>query len=192
MKEVFPQKPMVCFQRVKNLGEILTKARLPSGKQKRGRRHSEPGFRPCKKQRCPVCEPLHNKSTVRSIKVSNTGEQVQIKSKITCSSTNLIYCITCTRGGRVCPEHPQYIGETGQQAKERMREHRGTVIQPSHVNTTAPVGLHFRQSSHSVCDLNFTPFESINSKDPLVRKIREAYWINKFNSACRGLNIKKC
>ena len=29
MKLIFPERPIVCYQRVQNLGEILTKARLP-------------------------------------------------------------------------------------------------------------------------------------------------------------------
>ena len=38
MKKVFPEKPLVCYQRVKNLGEILTRARLPPVRVSRPRR----------------------------------------------------------------------------------------------------------------------------------------------------------
>ena len=72
------------------------------------------------------------------------GEEVKVKGRLTCTSTNVVYCITCRRGGRICPTHPQYIGETGKQVKERARGHRGTVTQQCQENTTAPVGINFR------------------------------------------------
>ena len=51
--------------------------------------------------------------------------------------------------------------------------------------------MHFRLPGHSVCDLQLIPIEKIKSKDTLVRKVREKYLINKFDSAYNGLNIKK-
>ena len=101
---------------------------------------------------------------------SNTGEVMEIKDKLTCSSSNIIYLITCRRGGRVCPTHPQYVGETGKEAKERLRGHRGTVTQPGQENTQAPVGVHFRAPGHSYADLAFIPIEQVKSKDNMVRE----------------------
>ena len=192
MKEIFPEKPMVCYQRVQNLGEILTKARLPPKRADRLRRTKASGFYPCKVAKCPLCELLPDRSPVHSIKNNVSGEVIPIQSVLTCTSKNVVYCITCTRGGRCCPSHPQYIGETGQQVRERLKEHRGTIIQPGQVNTSAPVGLHFRQVNHSYSDLKLIPFEKISSSDPMIRKIRESYYINLFDSVSKGLNKKTC
>ena len=193
MKEVFPEKPMICYQRVQNLGEILTKAKLPPKSVcARPRRVKQNGFHPCGLAKCPVCELLPDRKVITTIKCTWSGEVFPIKNVITCSSRNVVYCITCTRGGRVCPLHPQYIGETGQQVKERLREHRGTVIQPAQADTTAPVGMHFRQPSHTYSNLQIIPFEKILSEDPMVRKVRESFWINKFNTVHKGLNKKSC
>ena len=150
------------------------------------------GFHPCGLAKCPVCELLPDRKVITTIKCTWSGEVFPIKNVITCSSRNVVYCITCTRGGRVCPLHPQYIGETGQQVKERLREHRGTVIQPAQADTTAPVGMHFRQPSHTYSNLQIIPFEKILSEDPMVRKVRESFWINKFNTVHKGLNKKSC
>jgi len=80
--------------------------------------------------------------------ISATGEMMRIKDKLTCSSSNIIYMITCRRGGRVCPSHPQYIGETWKEAKERLRGHRGIITQP---------GVPFRAPGHSYADVSFIP-----------------------------------
>ena len=39
-----------------------------------------------------------------SITCQATGEVIDIKDRLTCSSTNIIYCITCRRGDRTCPK----------------------------------------------------------------------------------------
>ena len=124
--------------------------------------------------------------------ISATGEKMRIKDKLTCSSSNIIYMVTCRRRGRVCPFHPQYIGETGKEAKERLRGHRGTIKQLGQENTQAPVGVHFRAPGNSYADIFFIPIEKIRSRDSMVRKVRdwESYYIQKFNSLMSGLNKK--
>lgn len=192
MKQCFPAPPMVCYQRVKNTGEMLVRAKLPVNQERSSKRlqENQEGFRPCKKDKCPVCDQLRNNaSVIRSVTVSATGEEIQVKGRLTCSSQNVIYCITCKRGGRACPNFPQYIGETKNSLRERMRGHRGTVIQPGQENTSAPVGQHFRSTSHSICDLEIIPIEQIR-QDDMTRKVRESYFIKKFRSVTNGLNIK--
>ena len=43
---------------------------------------------------------------------------------------------------------------------------------------------------HSYADLSFIPIEKIRSRDSMVRKVRESYYIQKFNSVRSGLNKK--
>ena len=76
------------------------------------------------------------------------------------------------------------------EAKERLRGHRGTITQLGQENTQAPVGVHFRAPGHSYADLSFIPIEKIRSRDSMVRKVRESYYIQKFNSVRSGLNKK--
>lgn len=193
MRDIFPKKPMVCYQRVQNLGEILTRAKLPPVRPLRPRRQEGCGFKPCKQPKCPICDQLVEKRRLQpAVTISSSGENHVISGTTTCTSSNVVYCITCTRGGRVCPTHPQYIGETGRAVRERLKEHRGTITQLGQVNTTAPVGVHFRQPGHSYSDLVLVPIEKIRSRDPMVRKVREQFYINKFSSVENGLNKKSC
>ena len=193
MKEIFPSPPMVCYQRVQNIGELLIRAKLPCNQARRSTRQEDTGcgFKPCRENNCPVCDLLVDKSKViKSVVCSFTKKEILIQGRLSCTSTNLIYCITCKRGGRVCPDHPQYIGETGKSLRERLRGHRGSIIQASQENTSAPVGLHFRSSGHSVCDMEIIPVEK-NRSDSITRKVRESFYINKFDTVNNGLNIKK-
>ena len=56
---------------------------------------------------------------------------------------------------------------------------------------TAPVGIHFRQPGHSIHDLEIIPLEKIRQENSLLRKIRESFYIQKFNCVSKGLNKKK-
>jgi len=122
--------------------------------------------------------------------ISSSGEKMRIKDKLTCFSSNIICIITCRRGGRVFPSNPQYIGETGKEAKQRLRGQRGTITQLGQENTQAPVGVHFHAPGHSYADKSFIPIEKIRSRDRMVREVRESYFIQKFNSVRSGQNKK--
>ena len=98
MKTCFPKPPMVCYKRVQNIRELLVKAKLPAYQGRCSRRNQERpnGFKPCREPNCPVCDQLQDKtSVISSVTCSSTGEVVEIRNKLTCSSSNVIYCITC-------------------------------------------------------------------------------------------------
>ena len=83
-----------------------------------------------------------------------------------------MYFITYTRAGCVhCTEHSQHIGEMGQMLKNRLRER--TIISPVQLNTTKPVGVHFRQQGHDYTNLRMIPLEQIRSRDSMVCKINK-------------------
>ena len=97
MKKIYPSPPMVCYQRVENLKDLLVKSKLPSRQGfTKGNKRDKVGFKPCNRSRCPVCEQM-GKNSVEEF--SATGEKMRIKDKLTCSSSNIIYMITCRRGG---------------------------------------------------------------------------------------------
>ena len=164
------------YQRVENLKDLLVKSKLPSRQRFTREKRDKVGVKPCNKSRCPVCEQM-GKNIVEEMIISATGEKIRIKDKLTCSSLNIIYIITCRRGGQVCPPRSQYIGETGMEAEERLRGDRGTITQLGQENTEDPVGVHFRAPGHSYADLFFIPIEKIRSSDSIVRKVRETYYI---------------
>ena len=124
------------------------------------------------------------------MQISNSGEDLLIRGAMNCTTTNILYLATCSKGDRVCPDCPQYCGETGRSGEKRFTGHRDTITQQCHSATTLPVGEHFRLPGHSVSDLVFTPVEKIYSDNIFVRKARERQLINKLDLINNGLNKK--
>ena len=125
----------------------------------------------------------------KSVLVRSTGEELPIRGKLSCKSSNLLYMVSCEMGVSY-PDKNQYVGETGQTGEERFAEHRNTVVQWCHQGTSAPVGEHFQSAGHTVSDMRFTPIEKIYSTNSFVRKIRERRLINQLDLIREGLNKK--
>ena len=83
-----------------------------------------------------------------------------------------------------------YLGETSNTAEARFVGHLNTILQDCHSATNTPVGQHFRSVGHSHTDIQVTPFEKIYSRNPFVRKAREAFLIDKHELLTKGLNKK--
>ena len=190
--KVFPKPPMVCYTRSRNIREKLVRARLPPVRSNLLSRNREDGFKRCNRSYCKLCsfcsEATERGKTIKTVKISSTGEYLPIKRKLTCTTKNILYIITCSKGDRTCPHNPQYGGETGQQAYQRSAEHHGTVTQQCHINTKTPVGQHFRGPGHCAGQMVFTPVEKITSSNVFVRKIRERHLINSHDLISNGLN----
>ena len=75
-------------------------------------------------------------------KISGPKRSVKITDRFTCTSANVIYCITCT----LCKE--LYIGETGRRLGHRFREHLRDV-EKDDKDTSKPVARHFNLPNHS-------------------------------------------
>ena len=82
----------------------------------------------------------------------------------------------------------QYIGESERTLKERFSEHKGYVVNNMRNKAT---GEHYNQKGHKVSDMKITIIEKIYSSDPAVRKEREKYFINKFNTKHKYICVYK-
>ena len=147
------------------------------------------------KPACRLCPytGLQPGEVLRTVKISSTGEELRVKGKINCQTSNLIYIGTCAKEDRTrgtCTTRPQYVGETGCTAEERFVGHRNSIVQAYHQGTSLPVGQHFQQAGHSVSDFVFTPVERIYSDNVFVRKARERHLINTLDLIDNGLNKK--
>ena len=97
---------------------------------------------------------------------------------LTCNTMSIVYLFTCKKCGI------QYVGETGQQLKRRMSNHRNRVksLQPQ------PLYKHFNSDGHSLDDLTIQPIEevvlepgdemSLHSK----RLSREDFWMRELKT----------
>ena len=96
----------------------------------------------------------------------------------------MIYKITCKK-------HPKfvYIGETQRKFYKRAGDHRGYV---NRKETNQPTGEHFTQPGHKTSDMTCTIIEQVlPANDPFLRKRREKWWINKYQSIEYGANTQE-
>ena len=85
-------------------------------------------------------------------KISGPNRSIKITDHFTCTSANVIYCITCTYCNKL------YIGETGRRLGDRFREHLRDV-ERNDKDASKPVARHFNLPNHSkqlmaVCGLS--------------------------------------
>ena len=101
---IFSQPPLISFKRDKNVGNFLVRSTFKTVEK--------PGTFKCARSRCKTCPFVQNAD-----KISGPKRSVKITDRFTCTSANVIYCITCT----LCKK--LYIGETGRRLGDRFREH---------------------------------------------------------------------
>ena len=184
-KRLFPEPPMVSFSRCKNLRDFLVRAKVPAPTRSTGR--SRPGFHRCLRGGtfCTMCATSPN--NVSSHTSAATGETWPITAPVTCTSSNVLYRIRCTK----CRTFVDYIGTTKRRACDRVAEHRGSTNNPSQSETKKVVGRHFRLPGHSWSDCETLVFEQCRSDDEFVRLRREQFWIRQYDCVQpRGMNLR--
>ena len=167
-KAAFPSPPLISYRRCSNLRDILVRATHHRPPPK------TPGAFRCNRKRCKTC-PFITEGTT-SYTFFSINEQRQIRHYITCSSSNLIYMIQCSK----C--NMQYIGETKRHLGDRFGEHRRATekaIQRLHINQPTAVSDHFSLIGHSINNIELIPQELIKSNRDGIRKAREALLISK-------------
>ena len=116
-------------------------------------------------------------------KCNHTGKSYDIKSPINCKTQGVIYRITCNKCSNFV-----YIGETGRPLKQRFSEHYRDA---ANKDETKPCGKHFSLPGHSELNMLAIGIERVLPKDDaLLRKNREHYWINLYQSVNYGANTR--
>ncbi|CAH3104129.1 unnamed protein product, partial [Pocillopora meandrina] len=136
---IFSQPPLISFKRDKNIGNFLVRSSFQTSDQS--------GTFKCVRSRCKTCSFIHNVE-----KISGPKRSIKITDHFTCTSANVIYCITCTYCNKL------YIGETGRRLGDRFREHLSNV-ERNDKDASKPVARHFNLPNHSkqhmaVCGLS--------------------------------------
>ena len=136
---IFSQPPLISFKRDKNIGNFLVRSAFQTSNQ--------PGTFKCPRARCKTCPFICNVE-----KLSGPKRSFKITYHFTCTSTNVIYSITCTLCKRL------YIGETGRRPGDRFREHLRD-IEKDDKNASKPATRHLNLPNHSkqqmvVCGLS--------------------------------------
>lgn len=176
LKRVFPRPPMIAYRRAKSLKDILIRAKV-STKRKSSRLKN--GYTPCK--RACMCCWISQKATTH--KCYRTKKVWNINAPINCTTPDVVYKLLC----RKCPPW-LYIGETGRRFCDRVQDHRGYITRKE---LDHPIGHHFNLPGHSVADLVPIAFERVLPRgQDLLRKSRESFWINQYDSAFYGANTR--
>ena len=74
--QVFPEPPLVCYRRARNIRDMICQARVPPVRQRR----QDCGFKRCMKPRCRLCPytGLKPGEVVKNVKISHSGEEVPV------------------------------------------------------------------------------------------------------------------
>ena len=143
------------------------------------------GFAFCKHNICRFCPKINKTGKIFS---KTTGLELNCMKKVSCRSSNLIYCITCKRCGL------QYVGQTLLRVKDRLGQHFTSI---DNYDTTKSIGRHFSQTNHNgLFDIEISVLEFIK-KPPkseaakIIRDRVERRWIQVLRTkAPQGLNIE--
>ena len=135
----FSQPPLILFKRDKNIGNVLVRSAFQTSDQ--------PGTFKYARARCKTCPFICNVE-----KLSGPKRSIKITGHFSCTSANIINCISCT----LCKK--LYIGEKGRRLDDRVREHLRNV-EKDDKNTSKPVARRLNLPNHSkqhmaVCGLS--------------------------------------
>ena len=187
---IFPNVPKPAFRRGKNIKELLCRAKLPPVRRIATRaagQEARSGLTRCNKglgrngcSACPYITERHNQ-VIRSVRIHNTGQEVQVEGRITCKSKGgYLYLLWSKK-----VPAKQYLGSSAREPRERLGEHRRD-IEGGKVEKA--VAKHFADSYSRVEDLVFVPFMRVRSSDPWVLRHLETKFINDFNLVDSGIN----
>ncbi|MCP4585891.1 GIY-YIG nuclease family protein, partial [Pseudoalteromonas sp.] len=128
---------------------------------------------------CLCCQHINGNEFIHSVAMNRRYVPiVPIDSDLACRTFSVIYIVTCRKCGM------QYIGQTSRALKDRVLEHRRSIIKGS---LDTYLTKHFRTAGHTVDDFSVQIAEVVTDKKDLC--IRELFWIKLLNTAypC-GLN----
>ena len=131
----------------------------------------------CRHPRCITCKHLNCNKYFTSTK---TGTTYTIRHNFNCTSSNLIYLITCKH----CKK--QYVGLTTKQLNVRINHHRSSIINHK------PIYLsnHFNFEDHALTDITVQPIDKPTTNDFTELQTLEKYWIHTLKTIQPlGLNV---
>ena len=167
------------FRRPKNLKDMLVRARL-----RRTTPVPENNNRCLRPNTCRYCPKLN---TDGRILCSASGRTYMSRYNVSCSSSNLIYCITCKRCGI------QYVGQTKRELKEWFSEH---FLKITKNDPDSEIASHFNSQHHKGLDdiaiyiVDFIHAGPHTTKAKHLRDLIEFNWIQRLHTnAPTGLNV---
>ena len=185
LRKVFSKAPMAALRQTPNLRNLICKAKLFDIKDIQ--HTSQFGWKNCHKSEnkkpCRICPFTFEEASEIQSKGNNTKHK--IKGNLSCKTTNGVYYWHCTN--EKCKDAPynEYIGRTKRSVQERHYNHIGYI---RYNNLGEVSGKHFNQPNHHQHNMKGLLLEKVHSKNPITLKVREKFYINKFDTFDKGLN----
>ena len=139
----------------------------------------------CGSSCCKTCKHISQGSTFISNVTKRSYSVVSPNPSMNCTSDNVVYLITCRKCGI------QYVGETSQQLRGRLNNHRNSLKKLTNLYL-------YRSDGHSVDDISITSSDRVSATSNRLE--REDYWCRELctyypyglNDNVRGVgNISK-
>jgi hypothetical protein len=186
--------PQLIFRRGITLGNILVRAKLKSSNVNLDNStvdvlldllrendtvitsSPQPTVSKCNSKRCLCCDFIVTGSSFHDRKRS---VDLNITNSFNCNSTNVIYLISCKK----CAV--QYIGQTGRTLRDRLNNHRSTII----TRKKTAIAIHFNEPFHCLNDLTIMPIHSLEGMAINARlELENSYMIKLNTKYPNGLN----
>ena len=175
LKSIMNKTKVIHSQRQpRNLKRMLTNSYFSKQKD------TDPEVKICKTKRCGTCPYLKQG---KEFTFSATNETFRIKHSMNCTSTNLIYVITCAGCGH------NYIGETGDVLRNRVTVHKQQIRDP-HTRMLG-VSKHIDECAAGLTpQFTIFPFYKILSPSEVMRKNKERFFISKYKPVLNDLKLR--
>ena len=159
----FPEKPIVCYKRNRNLRDEIGQTRISRNRVVRKREQNRGRCSPCMgRSDCMCCTHLINTSYF----TSRSGNRYEIRHRTNCKSKNATYlglCLKCNK--------EQYVGKVETQGtNRRVNKHRNDVNKPDSI----AIDCHFNQPGHDFNrDFRIIVIEEVTKKNMTKDQMRE-------------------
>ena len=136
---------------------------------------AERNFKPLKNHLMPtrLTTPLDAVTRIFKCDGSKVKEQVIIRHRMTCDSSNIVYLLYCDTFS-----HTHYIGETKNSLRTRFYQHRSNI----NTNTGTHVTTHFNLHNHTLANMRCVATEKVHTDDTKIRQERESFCNRKMRT----------
>ena len=148
-RQPFSLITLISFRSNKNIRDNLVRSAL------RQNLPAPAGTFSCSRARCYTCSFLNSGTSI-----SGHKSNFVIRHNFTCTSSNIIYCISCIKCYKL------YIGETGLRLSDRFAEHLCSL---RNNDVDKPVARHFNAANRSISEN--CAISPISGSNPLARRV---------------------
>ena len=172
LKKIFPEKPIIAFRKMKSIRNYIVRTDINEVNDQKKPNITTPCYS-CRK----TCHLISSDETLKNI---HNGKKIKKLDGANCRTANIVYAVRCKIHGDI------YIGNTGQELRDRFRKHRyDAKNRPDNNELTTHIHKHQHEFDKDI--------EVLILKGNLHQKHERELWEDKFicllgTKALTGLN----